>query len=194
MFNKLIKGFVISIALIGSLSLVGCDSTESVLEEDDRVEIENKYYNDNPSNLNNNENSDVVDEDDMKGFVEESYETITDENENKDYDPYTKALLEEELNKEYLDCGECGGKSSICEKVYGTSVYNTCGYCYAIYKEGKFTGNYGCNGCSEIVDHKVKPIDGEGTSLVCDDCYNHYHNPKTNDNLDENGNFINSFK
>ena len=41
MFNKLVKGFVIGIALIGSLTMVGCESTESVLEEDP-IAIENK--------------------------------------------------------------------------------------------------------------------------------------------------------
>ena len=41
MFNKLVKGFVVGVALIGSLTMVGCESTESVLEEDP-IAIEEK--------------------------------------------------------------------------------------------------------------------------------------------------------
>ena len=41
MFNKLVKGFVIGVALIGSLTMVGCESSESVLEEDP-IAIEKK--------------------------------------------------------------------------------------------------------------------------------------------------------
>ena len=41
MFNKLVKGFVVGVALIGSLTMVGCESTESVLEEDP-IAIEKK--------------------------------------------------------------------------------------------------------------------------------------------------------
>ena len=41
MLNKLVKGFVVGVALIGSLTMVGCESTESVLEEDP-IAIEEK--------------------------------------------------------------------------------------------------------------------------------------------------------
>ena len=187
MFNKLVKGFVIGTALIGSLTMVGCESTESALDENDRVDIENKYYNDNPSELPDIEDEVIeeVDEDEMKGFIEEG---------NKEYDPRTKAWAEAVINEVYLylDCTECGGQHSIRERSHGMSLYDICGYCFAIYEDDKFTGKYACKGCDEIVDHKTKPINGEGTVLVCNDCYDEYHNPKVNENFDENGSIINN--
>lgn len=197
MFNKLVKGFVVGVALIGSLTMVGCESTESVLEEGDRIDIENEYYNDNPSELPDVEDEVIeeVDEDEMKGFIEEETEVITDEDEgNKDYDPYTKALVEEELNEFHMDCSVCGRPEAVYEKAYGNALYDVCGYCYAVYENQLFTGRYACNGCEEIVNNIVKPIDGKGTALVCEDCYDQYHNPKTNENLDSEGNFINNLE
>ena len=186
MFNKLVKGFVIGTALIGSLTMVGCESTESVLDEGDRVDIENKYYNDNPSELPDIEDEVIeeVDEDEMKGFIEEEG--------NKEYDPRTKAWAEAVVNEVHLDCTECGGQQSIYEINQGMSLYDACGYCFAIYEDNKFTGKYACNGCEAIVDHKTKPINGEGTALVCNDCYDEYHKPKVNDILDENGSIKNT--
>ena len=146
MFNKLVKGFVIGTALIGSLTMVGCEST----------------------------------------MGEENY-TVETHVSSQGYDPRTKAWAEAVVNEVHLDCTECGGQQSICERSHGMSLYDICGYCFAIYEDDKFTGKYACKGCDEIVDHKTKPIDGEGTVLVCNDCYNEYHKPKVNENLDENG-------
>ena len=186
MLNKLVKGFVIGTALIGSLTMVGCESTENVLDENDRLDIENKYYNDNPSKLPDVEDEVIeeVDEDEMKGFIEEEG--------NKEYDPRTKAWAEAVINEVYLDCTECGGQQSICERSHGMSLYDICGYCHAIYEDDKFTGKYACYGCSEVVDYKTKPIDGEGTVLACNDCYDEYHKPKVNENFDENGSIKNT--
>ena len=157
MLNKLVKGFVVGVALIGSLTMVGCESTENVLEEETEV--------------------------------------ITDENEgNKDYDPYTKALVEEELKEFHMDCRDCGRPEAVYEKASGNLLYDVCVYCYAVYKNQLFTGKYECNECEEIVDNFLKPIAGKGSSLVCEDCYEYYHNSKTNENLDSEGNFINNLE
>ena len=157
MLNKLVKGFVIGTALIGSLTMVGCESTESVLAEETEV--------------------------------------ITDENEgNKDYDPYTKTLVEEELNEFHMDCRDCGRPEVVYEKANGNLLYDVCVYCYAVYKNQLFTGKYECNECEEIVENFLKPVAGKGSSLVCEDCYEYYHNPKTNENLDSEGNFINNLE
>ena len=154
MFNKLVKGFVIGTALIGSLTMVGCEST----------------------------------------MDEENY-TVETHVSGQGYDPQSKAWAEAIINEVYLDCTECGGQQSICERSDGLLLYDACGYCFAVYEDDKFTGKYACNGvCDELVDHKTKPIDGEGTVLVCNDCYNEYHKPKkVNENLvDENGRIKNT--
>ena len=157
MLNKLVKGFVVGVALIGSLTMVGCESTESVLEEETEV--------------------------------------IIDENEgNKDYDPYTRALVEEELNEFHMDCVDCGRPEAVYEKAYGYLLYDVCVYCYAVYENQLFTGRYACNGCGEIVDNFIKPIADKGSALVCEDCYEYYHNPKTNENLDSEDNSINNLE
>lgn len=171
MFNKLVKGFVVGIALMGSLTMVGCDKeTQESLEDLQNVELESS-----------------IDEDEMKGFVEPDHKDeihIDDE----ELDPQTKAMVEEILNAEYLDCVACGAERSICERRHGMSLYDMCGYCFAVYEEDQFTGKYACHGnCERLVDDKLEPIDGEGTVMVCDDCYNEYHTPKVNENLDENG-------
>ena len=153
MFNKLVKGFVVGVALIGSLTMVGCEST----------------------------------------MDEENY-TVETHVSGQGYDPQSKAWAEAIINEVYLDCTECGGQQSICERSDGLLLYDACGYCFAVYEDDKFTGKYACNGCDEIVDHKTKPINGEGTVLVCNDCYNEYHKPKkVNENLvDENGRIKNT--
>ena len=153
MFNKLVKGFVIGTALIGSLTMVGCESS----------------------------------------MDEENY-TVETHVSSQGYDPRTKAWAEAVINEVYLylDCTECGGQHSIRERSHGMSLYDICGYCFAIYEDDKFTGKYACKKCGEIVNNILKPIDGEGTALACNDCYDEYHKPKVNDILDENGSIKNT--